>query len=435
MTELLTRFRGPLAGLPLADLRDLLDREAEADDLVRDLAAAIIDAVRNQGDEALRSLAREYDGVALTSLEVDRKHWTTALDHLAPEVRVAMERAARNIEMVHRAQLPSRVRVTVEHGLVVDWTPDALGRVGVYVPGGKATYPSSVLMGVIPARVAGVREVIVCSPPARPDRQPSALVLAACELAGASRVFSLGGAGAIAAMAYGTASVPTVDRIVGPGNAYVAAAKLLVSNRVAIDAPAGPSELLILADKTADPAFLAREMVAQAEHDEHAAVVAVVIGDDIGPLLESLNAQVGATSRHAIVRAALAARGAVLTAETRDQAIAFANAYAPEHLLLALTDAEAVVPAIRSAGAVFVGHFSSVVFGDYATGANHTLPTAGSARAYSGLSVLDFFRWTTVQTLSHEAATALSSSVATLAAAEGFDGHARAAAAFGHRGR
>jgi histidinol dehydrogenase len=432
MSSLTLRFRGPLSALTAADVGELMDRAtSEDDELVRDLAAAIIDAVRHQGDTALRSLAREYDGVSLTGLEVDRKHWDQALDRTPGSVRDALVRAKRNLEIVHTAQVPLPIEVSPEPGIRVVRRPDPLRSVGIYVPGGRAAYPSSVLMGVVPARVAGVPEIIVCSPPVKPSGRPSDLVLAACALAGASRVFAIGGAGAIAAMAYGTATVPKVERIVGPGNAHVAAAKILVANRVAIDGPAGPSELLIIADETADPSQVAREMIAQAEHDERAAVITLALDRELAARIEtSLSVQVATTSRSAIVKGALGARGAILTADSRSLAVAFANVYAPEHLLLAVADAEAMLPDLRAAGAVFVGRTSSVVFGDYATGANHTLPTGGSARSYSGLSVLDFFRWTSIQSVTAAAASALALDVGTLATAEGLDGHARAAAAF-----
>jgi histidinol dehydrogenase len=256
-------------------------------------------------------------------------------------------------------------------------------------------------------------------------------VLAACALAKVDRVFAVGGAGAIAAMAYGTETIPQVDRIVGPGNAWVTEAKLQVARVVAIDSPAGPSELLVLADESADPATVAREMVAQAEHDEAACVVAVTLGDAMADRVEaSLLAQSAAASRATIVRAALEGNGGVLSAESREQALAFANAYAPEHLLLVVADADAWKREIRNAGAVFVGATSSVAYGDYITGGNHVLPTGGLARVYSGLSTLDFVRWVSEQTVTRDAARRLAGDVGRLAAVEGLDAHARAALAW-----
>ena len=289
-------------------------------------------------------------------------------------------------------------------------------------------------MGVVPARVAGVGEVVVCSPPGADTGLPSAVVLAAAELADADRVFALGGAGAIAAMAYGTPTVPRVDRVVGPGNAYVAEAKLQVAGAVAIDSPAGPSELLVLCDFTADPAAVAREVVAQAEHDPRAAVVVVAVGSEVGAqVASSVLERLDDAGRATVVREALLTRGGVLVAQTYDEAAAFASRYAPEHLQLVVNEpAEGpLLERLRNAGTVFVGESSSVAFGDYMTGANHVLPTGGLARSYSGLSVLDFVRWTTYQRVSRRAAASLANDVATFADAEGLPGHAAAARAWG----
>ena len=368
-----------------------------------------------------------------SSTQVPREEWELALGRLEPALRAALERASANIERAHRAFLPQGVEVETEPGVIVGRRPDPLRRVGVYAPGGRAAYPSSVLMGVVPARVAGVDEVIVCSPPGD-SGLPTDVVLAAAALGGADRLFAIGGAGAIAAMAHGTRTVPRVDLIVGPGNAYVAEAKLQVSDVVAIDAPAGPSELLVLADGSADPAQVAREMLAQAEHDPRAAAVAVVVGDETAAqVMEALRTQLPVMKRREITATALAAQGAVLTARDHDEAIAFANEYAAEHLLLAVTDTvaqDAMLARLRNCGTVFLGPTSSVAFGDYMTGANHVLPTGGLARCYSGLSTLDFFRWTSYQRITAPAAAAMASDVGVLADAEGLPGHAAAARAW-----
>jgi histidinol dehydrogenase len=346
-------------------------------------------------------------------------------------LRQALERSARNIERVHRAFLPVAQETESEAGVIIGRRPDPLGRVGVYAPGGRAAYPSSVLMGIVPARVAGVGEIVLCSPPSRDTRVPSTVVLAAAALAGADRVFGLGGAGAVAAMAYGTASVPRVDRIVGPGNAYVAAAKLQVASAVAIDSPAGPSELLVLCDETADAALVAREMLAQAEHDPLAAVVAVTTSvPAVDDILSALETGLATHPRADICRAALAGQGAVLSARSRADAIAFANDYAAEHLLLIVASLDDALAALRNAGTVFGGPTASVAFGDYMTGANHVLPTGGLARSYSGLSTLDFVRWTTYQRVTRDAAARLADDVGVFADAEGLPGHASTARAW-----
>jgi len=427
----LLRWSGNFDGLDGADRRALLDRSLGADPAIRDRTADIIRRVHEEGDVVLRALALAFDGVSLEALEVPRTAWLAALDALDPALRRSMERAAANLDRVHRTFLPSSQEVESEPGITIGRRPDPLARVGVYAPGGRAAYPSSVLMGIVPARVAGVGEIILCSPPDRSTGRPSDVVLAAAALVGADRVFALGGAGAIAAMAFGTASVPRVDRIVGPGNAYVAEAKLQVSSAVAIDSPAGPSELLVLCDATADAALAAREMLAQAEHDPLAAVVALVTDERLArDIIAELSAQLPTQPRGAIAAEALAGQGAVLVVEDLSEGIAAANAYAPEHLLLLVADPDAALARLRSAGTVFVGASSSVAFGDYMTGANHVLPTGGLARSYSGLSTLDFVRWTTYQRVSPAAAARLAADVGVFADAEGLPGHARAARAW-----
>src|SRR5688572_1566153 len=327
------RFGGAVRDLGAAERRALFERATSADDRVRERTAAIVRRVRDEGDRALRALAEELDGVALDALEVERARWEEALAALPPELRAALERAQRNIARAHEALRPQGAEVETEPGVVVGRRPDPLGRVGVYAPGGRAAYPSSLLMGAVPARVAGVGEVIVCSPPG-PGGEPSTVVLAAAALAGVDRVFALGGAGAIAAMAHGTESVPRVDRIVGPGNAYVAEAKLQLAGVVAIDSPAGPSELLVIADHTADPAAVARELLAQAEHDPQAAVVAVCVGDEVAEQVEAaVMRMLPGQERLDIVAQALVGQGGVLVAQTYNEAVAFANDYAAEHVL------------------------------------------------------------------------------------------------------
>ena len=429
------RAVGALADLDDATRRAIVDRASTTDPTVRERTAALVRAVRTEGDEALFRFARDFDKVALTSLEVPRAAWDAALAALDPSLRASLERAAKNIAAVHTAFRPTETITSPEPGITVGRRPDPLQRVGIYAPGGRAAYPSSLLMGAIPARVAGVPEVIVCSPPG-PDGRPSPVVLAAAALANVDRVFALGGAGAIAAMALGTASVPRVDRIMGPGNAYVAEAKVQLVNSVAIDSPAGPSELLVLADASADADAVAREMTAQAEHDPDAAVIAVLAGADVAGLAQdvwrALAAQVAAAPRAEVVRQALRERGAIVTLPTLPEAVAFANDWAAEHLLLVVRDAvrAETLAALRSAGTVFVGASSSVAYGDYMTGANHVLPTAGAGRSYSGLSTLDFVRWTTWQEVTPEAAASLSEDVGRFADAEGLPAHAAAARAW-----
>ena len=433
------RAHGALSALSAATRTALMDRSPTQNDVVHERTRGIIARVRAEGDAALFSFARDFDGVTLDALEVPRAAWKRALDALDPLLVQALQRAERNIGAVHAVFRPFASEVSPEPGITVGRRPDPLARVGVYAPGGRASYPSSLLMGAIPARVAGVREVIVCSPPG-PDGMPSAVVLAAAELANVDRLFAIGGAGAIAAMALGTQTVPRVDRVVGPGNAYVAEAKLQLVSDVAIDAPAGPSELLVLADDSAEAVMVARELLAQAEHDPEAAVIAVLCGEDASAFAREVERALAAllvdAPRADIVRTSLAARGAVITTPRLSEGIAFANAWAAEHLLLVVRDAvcDDTLNALRSAGTVFVGSSSSVAFGDYMTGANHVLPTAGAARCYSGLSTLDFVRWTTWQRVSPEAAARMADDVGRIADAEGLPGHAAAARAWRSRG-
>jgi histidinol dehydrogenase len=424
---------GPLASLTGEERAMLCDRHPVRDPALRGTTAAILARVERDGDLALHALARELDGVTLTTLEVPRERRREALAALAPPVRAAMERAIANLTAVHRAFQPVAQELTPEPGITIGRRPEPIARVGAYAPGGRGAYPSSVLMTVVPARVAGVHEIVLCTPPAD-DGLPAPATLAAAELAGADRVFAIGGAGAIAAMAFGTESVPRVDRIVGPGNAWVCEAKAQVAGRVAIDCPAGPSELVVVADASADAAAVAGELIAQAEHDPRACAVAVVVGAaTAAALAEALARELADTPRREIVARSLASRGALLTADTLAAALAFAADYAPEHLMLAVADPERALATSRNAGTVFLGLSSSVAFGDYMTGANHVLPTGGLARSYSGLSPLDFVRWTTWQRVTAGAAASLAGPVGVLADAERLPAHARAARRGGTR--
>jgi len=421
------RYTGALSALSADERASLLRRTNTTSSLVRERTEEIVRKVRADGDSALREMARIYDGVTLAVLEVPRGARRRALAETDARLRSALERAARNIREVHSAAPPQIVEVETELGVVVGRRPDPFQRVGIYSPGGRAAYASSVLMTAIPARVAGVAEIVLCAPPQK-DGYPASVVLAACEIAGVNRVFSVGGAGAIAAMAYGTESVPRVDRIVGPGNAYVAEAKLQVSRDVGIDSPAGPSELLVICDAGCDARTIAREVIAQAEHDVNACVVVVALDDESAlSIADAVEQGLAGVSRAEVVRGSLHQNGALLRADSVAAAVEFATDFAPEHLLLALADAERVLPGIRNAGCVFVGEQSSVVFGDYITGGNHVLPTGGLARSYSGLGALDFVRWTSYQKVTRDAAQRLAGDAAILADAEGLPAHAAAA--------
>lgn len=421
------RTFGRLAELSPNSKAILLNRAIARDEEIRVIVRGIIERVRRDGDRALSELATELDDVSLDAIEIPRAKWQDALCRIDPQLRRAMQRAAANITEVQTSFLPAPQVVRPEPGISIIRRPDPLERVGVYAPGGRAAYASSVMMGAIPARVAGVKEIFLCSPPDS-SGLPSQYVLAAAELSGVTRVFAVGGAGAIAAMAYGTSSIPRVDRIVGPGNRYVTEAKLQVAAVTGIDMPAGPSELLIIADRTASPRLLVQEIFAQAEHDPEAIVVVVTIGAAMaGEVVAEIAREAPAQPRSDVIASALSRQGAVLIADSIEEAVAFSNAFAPEHLLLACSKQDTVASTVRNAGAVFIGDASSVTFGDYMTGANHVLPTGGMARCYSGLSVLDFVRWTTLQQVDEVAASGLADDVAVFAEAEGLPGHAIAA--------
>jgi histidinol dehydrogenase len=428
-TSLALAVEARVADLTAAQRSLLLERRPSDEGKLRDAVRAILERVRTEGDAALLDFAQRFDRVELTALEIPRARWEEALASLDPAVRAGLERAAVNIRRFHEAQIPPDVTLEVEPGVVLGRRAVPLRAVGVYAPGGLAAYPSSVLMGVVPARAAGVRDVVVCSPPG-PSGEPSAEVLAACAIGGATRLFAVGGAGAVAALAFGTESVPRVDAIVGPGNVWVTEAKRQVAGDLLIDSPAGPSEVLVVADSLADPRLVALELVAQAEHDPQAAVAVVSPSPELlARVREALAEEVARAPRRAVIEEALRDRGGLVLAASMDEALEFAEAYAAEHLAIYTVNAEADLERMTTAGTVFVGQGATVAFGDYMTGANHVLPTAGLSRAFSGLSVLHFLRFFTHQRLTADAAADMAEPVAILADAEGLPGHAAAARA------
>jgi histidinol dehydrogenase len=416
---------GPLTVRSLPDLSTeeraaLFDRDAGVDD-ARDAAHDIVDRVRTEGDVAVREFAEEFDEVSVGNLDVTDEA-ERAYDRLDDDLRDAIEAAADNIEAFHARSAPEDWRDEFD-GRELGRRYRPLERVGVYAPGGTAAYPSSVLMGVVPAKVAGVEHVAVCTPPA--DDMPDA-TLAAAHVAGADAVYGIGGAQAVAALAYGTETVTAVDKVVGPGNAFVTAAKAEVRGDVEIDFLAGPSEVAVLADGTADPELVAAELVAQAEHDPNASCVAVTADEDLAEaVVDAIADQVPERERADTIREALGndASG-VLLARSMPEAVLFTEEYAAEHLAIMAADDEALLDRIDSAGSVFLGEFSPVAAGDYASGPNHVLPTGGAARRFGGLSVDHFLRSTTVQRLDEDALGDLRDTVTTLAEAEGLEAHA-----------
>ena len=398
---------------------------------VREAAQGIVQDVRSRGDVALLEYTRRFDGWdpgSAAGIVLGPDAMRAAHASLPAEGRRALALAARRITDFHRrerdAEVPSRRDAT---GATLAQVVRPLARVGLYVPGGTARYPSSVLMTAIPAKVAGVREVVVCSPGVKGTGEMDAWTLAACHVAGVSRLFRVGGAQAIAALAYGTATLPAVDKICGPGNAYVAAAKRLVFGQVDIDMIAGPSEILVLADAKADPAEVAADLVAQAEHDPRAVSVLVTPSAALADAtLAEVDRQVRELPRREIAAASLRDRGAAVVAKDLAEAVRLADEFAPEHLALNTRNAAALVKKISRAGAVFVGSFTPEAVGDYLAGPSHVLPTAGTARFASPLSVATFRRRMSVLELTPAALGAVAPAVETLARAEGLEAHWRA---------
>ncbi len=402
----------------------LIDRDAGVES-ERETVRDIIEQVRSAGDEALFELSERFDGVDLDRIEITDRV-AGAADRIDPSVKAAIETAAANIETFHAEQVPTDWRADFD-GRELGRRFRPLERVGIYAPGGTAAYPSSVLMGVIPAKVAGVDHVAVATPPAE-ELHPA--TLAAIEIAGADAVYQIGGAQAIAALAYGTESVDPVQKIAGPGNRFVTAAKAEVQGDVTIDFLAGPSELLAIADETADPAAVAADMLAQAEHDPDTSAVTVTTAGAVAEAVRSeIEDQLPERDRTDTIQAALDGdQSAILIAESMEEATAFAEAYAAEHLSIQTAEPEIVLEDIDSAGSVFLGGMTPVAAGDYATGTNHVLPTGGQAKLVGGLSVDTFLRATTVQRLDRDGLSSLAETVMTLAETEGLDAHVESVA-------
>ena len=405
---------------------------SDADVLLRDVQEAdvtaavteILAAVRQRGDSALRDYSEKFDGGAPKELEVSREEWEEAVASVDPELLAVLEEAAENIRRFHRHQVLEGFSVTDKEGIILGQKVMPLQRVGLYVPGGTASYPSTVLMDCIPAKIAGVGEIIMVTPAKNGVIRP--VILAAAKIAGVDRIFRVGGAQAVAALAYGTETVPRVDKIVGPGNRFVAQAKRLVYGQVDIDMIAGPSEVLIVADGRAEARFVAADMLAQAEHDRMA--TAVLVTDSIAlaeAVAAELELQLPLLEREDIARASIENNGKIIVVRSVEEAIAMANRIAPEHLELCLEDAMRYLEDVRNAGSVFLGRNSPEALGDYFAGPNHTLPTSGTARFASPLSVYDFIKRTSYIQYSADALEAVSGKIDRFAREEGLTAHAR----------
>jgi len=401
----------------------LINRGGELAD-VGETVASIIRDVKVNRDKALRSYTKKFDRADIGAIEVSKDEIEEAVSSIDKSLLKHLEFAAENIRKFHKAQMPEKMWfMELSPGIELGQKFTPLESVGAYVPGGRASYPSTALMTIIPARVAGVKRVVMCTPPG-PDGKVNPLTLAAAEVAGADNVYRIGGVQAVAAMAYGTESVDPVSKIVGPGNVFVTAAKMQVRDMAEIDFPAGPSEVLIIADDTADAAMAASDIIAQAEHDPNAVSVLVTPSEKLAEdVHREVLEQASKAARLDIVNESLE-NAAILVADSMESCIGFSNDFAPEHLEIMVENSDSVLSDIDNAGSVFVGNYAPVPVGDYASGTNHVLPTAGYAKMYSGLNILHFLKCASIQRISKEGLETLKDSVISIAEEEGLMAHA-----------
>ena len=405
-------------------VEELIKRSQADINSVLTTVSDILNDVRENKDNAVKAYTAKFDKAELDDLKVSEEEIKKAYDELDGELIKALESASSNIEKFHKAQIPEEWEMEVIPGITAGQIIRPINSVGCYIPGGRAVYPSTILMTVIPAKIAGVDRIIACSPPG-PDGKIQAAILVAADLAGVDEIYKCGGAQAIAAMAYGTESIAKVEKIVGPGNIFVTAAKKLVYGDVDIEFPAGPSEVLILADESAIPEYIAYDFLSQSEHDPNASCFLVTdserIANESNELIEKFAKE---AKRSEIIAESLAQHGHVILCSTMDEAIDFTNEYAPEHLIISTKEDKTVLDRIKNAGSIFLGKYSPVAAGDYGSGTNHVLPTGGGAKMYSGLSTETFIKKPTVQTLTKEGIKELSKTVLPIAEYEGFYAHA-----------
>ena len=407
-------------------LEEILSRSVPTEK-VTDVVTEIIANVKINGDSALYDYAEKFDRVKLSALEVTAEEINNAVNEVEPEFLEVLEEAAENIRMLHRQQIRSSFIITEKPGVVMGQKIMPIENVGIYVPGGTAAYPSTVLMDSIPAKLAGCKQIVMVTPPGK-DGKISAAILTAAKIAGVDRIFKMGGAQAVAALAYGTKSVPKVDKIVGPGNAYVAEAKRQVFGMVSIDMIAGPSEILVVADNTCDAKVVAADLLSQAEHDRMASAVLVTDSYELAlAVQQELERQLPLLPREEIARASIENNGKIIVAESLDSAIAISNALAPEHLELCVDAPFDYLDSISHAGSIFLGKNCPEALGDYMAGPNHTLPTSGTARFSSPLSVDDFVKKSQYTYFTRDALHKVSDKVAAFANKEGLQAHARSA--------
>ncbi|NTD99879.1 histidinol dehydrogenase [Agrobacterium tumefaciens] len=411
--------------LSKSKIEELCSRQIEDDKLIEERVADIIETVKKDGDKALFNFAKTFDKVTLEKLFLDAEELKVIASTIPDEAKKAINTAYQNIKTFHQSQIKTEDKVETMTGVVCWRESRAIEKVGLYIPGGTAVLPSTFLMLATPAILAGCKEIVVCSPP-QSDGKTNCYLAYCAILLGIDKIYLAGGAQAVAAMAFGTESIPQVYKIFGPGNRYVTTAKTMIQNKVAIDMPAGPSEVLIIADETANPSFVAADLLAQAEHGIDSQSILVSTSNEIiAETLKEIENQITELSRRDIAAKAIANSYAILTPDLQ-MAMDFSNQYAPEHLILATDHFESLIPAIINAGSVFLGNLTPESAGDYASGTNHTLPTSGFAKAYSGVSLDAFVKKITFQHLSNEGLKHIGETVETLAAAEGLQAHKNA---------
>lgn len=408
-----------------SDWRALTERNIPNDPEVELAVKAIIERVRAEGDAALRTMAHDFDHTDISSFEVSKVEIEEGVRGVSHEVKAAILNAKGNITKFHEAQMPHEVSVETSPGVRCCQRPVPIDRVGLYIPGGQAPLFSTVLMLAVPAKIAGCREVILCTPQSG-NRPIAPEILYAASICGVDKIYRIGGAQAIAAMALGTESIPRVDKIFGPGNRFVTKAKQQLSSVVAIDMPAGPSEVLVMADETASPTFVAADMLSQAEHGSDSQAILVCTDEEIAKQVKSEVERLSATLTRSSSVANSLSHSRLIVFTDRDEMMEFVNAYAPEHLIISMDNPWEVASRVRAAGSVFIGNYSPESAGDYASGTNHTLPTGAWAKSYSGVNIDSFIRKITFQELTRTGLSSLASTIITMADAEGLDAHALA---------
>lgn len=419
----------PEEGLTLRQVRAITARNQSESEAIRQRVEHILQAVQKRGDEALKEFTAIFDGPFLDSFLVTEEEIDAAVAAVGPDFMAVLEEAAANIRTYHERQVETTWMDTFRPGVRLGAKFTPIQRVGVYVPGGTAAYPSSVLMNVLPAKVAGVKEIIMVTPPGRDGSVSYPLALVAADLAGVDKIYKVGGAQAVAALAFGTESIPRVDKITGPGNIFVANAKREVFGHVGIDMVAGPSEVLVIADDSANPRYVAADLLSQAEHDSLAAAILVTDSETLATAVQAeIARQTALLPRRDVIEKSLTAYGTIVVAPTLPDCADIANQIAPEHMELSVADPYGLLPLIENAGAIFLGHYSPEPLGDYLAGPNHVLPTSGTARFFSPLSVDDFVKKSSLICCSRAELERVSEQVMLLARQEGLDAHANAVA-------